>query len=36
MLLERFVSVFKHYKQLLDNKEMQLSSCNNKSRLEIS
>jgi len=36
MLLKKFIDVFKQYKQLLDNKRVQLSSCNNKLRLKIS
>ncbi len=36
MLLKRFVDVFKQCKQLLDNKDLQLSSRNSKSRLKIS
>jgi len=35
MLLKRFVDVFGQCKQLLDNKNLQLSSRNNKSRLKI-
>jgi len=35
MLLKRFVDVFKQCKQSLDNKELQLSSRNNKSKLKI-
>ncbi len=35
MLLKRFASVFRQCKQSLDNKELQLSSRNNKSKLKI-
>ncbi len=35
MLLERFVDVFRQCKKSLDNKKLQLSSRNNKSRLKI-
>jgi hypothetical protein len=35
MLLKRFVNVFRQCKQSLDNKELQLSSRNNKSKLKI-
>jgi len=35
MLLKKFVDVFKQYKQLLNNKKMQLNSCNNKLKLKI-
>ena len=35
MLLKRFVDVFRQCKQLLNNKELQLSNRNNKSRLKI-
>jgi len=35
MLLKRFVDVFRQCKQSLDNKRLQLSSRNNKSKLKI-
>ncbi len=35
MLLKRFVDVVKQYKQLFNNKRLQLSNCNNKLRLKI-
>ncbi len=35
MLLERFVDVFKQCKQSLNNKNLQLSSRNNKFKLKI-
>jgi len=36
MLLKRFVDVFRQCKQSLNNKELQLNSRNNKSKLKIS
>ncbi len=35
MLLKRFVDIVKQYKQLLNNKSLQLSNCNNKLRFKI-
>jgi len=35
MLLKKFVDVFKQSKQLLDNKRLQLNSCNNKLKLKM-
>ncbi len=34
-LLKRFVNIFKQYKQLFNNKVLQLSNCNNKLKLKI-
>ncbi len=36
MLLKRFVDIVKQRKQLLNNKKLQLNSCNNKLKLIIS
>jgi len=35
ILLKRFVNIFKQYKQLFNNKDLQLSSCNNKLKFKI-
>ena len=35
MLLKKFVDIVKQYKQLLNNKKLQLNNCNNKLKFKI-